>query len=88
MQSNVQGIRKSGQIADACSSQIVVKIGGFTTKVLVSFSCFRHNFIKVFPQFPNFRSVKHDCKTIGCKNSIVPKANLPIHIAISVAIRI
>ena len=24
--------RKSGQVADACSSQMVVKIGGFTTK--------------------------------------------------------
>lgn len=30
-----QEMNKSGQIADVCSSQIVVKIGGFTTKDFV-----------------------------------------------------
>lgn len=30
--SDSQKMRKSGQIADVCSSQIVVKIRGFTTK--------------------------------------------------------
>lgn len=30
--SDSQKMRKSGQTADVCSSQMVVKIGGFTTK--------------------------------------------------------
>lgn len=33
--SDSQKMRKSGQIADVCSSQIVVKIRGFTTKDFV-----------------------------------------------------
>ena len=32
LRSDSQKMRKSGQIADVCSSQIVVKICGFTTK--------------------------------------------------------